>query len=86
MSVRDLRATAVHGLCACCRCATHVICHVQHIMYCSYLSLISITAVPVLPVDRDAFNNQHIYSTGTLHRGQSALCCKHRAKHSGWNA
>ena len=35
-------------------------------------------------VDHDAFNNhQHTYSADTLHRGQSALCCKHRAKHSG---
>ena len=25
-------------------------------------------------------------STDTLHRGQSVLCCKYRAKHSGWNA
>ena len=39
-----------------------------------------------LRVDRDAFNYQHIYSADILHRGQSALCCKHRAKHPGWNA
>ena len=37
-------------------------------------------------VDHDAFNNQHTYSADTPHRGQSALCCKHRAKHPGWGA
>ena len=33
-------------------------------------------------VDHDAFNYQHTYSADTLHRGQSALCCKHDELHA----
>ena len=44
------------------------------------------TGILVMWIMTPLINHQHTYSADTLHRGQSALCCKHRAKHSGWNA